>query len=143
MSKQTGAALLALGALLLGASPAARAEGPYAKVQPVLTAARTVLDEPLLLPDGSPLKVTSMIVTIDPGEETAWHRHGVPTYIYVLAGEVTVDYGEQGTRAFGPGGSFMEAMGQWHRGTNRGREPVRILAVYLGSETARNVIPKE
>jgi len=39
-----------------------------------------------------------MIVTIDPGEETAWHRHGVPTYIYILAGEVTVDYGEQGQR---------------------------------------------
>lgn len=142
MSMKTRTAALLLGAALVALPAAARAEGPYQKVQPVLTASRTVLDEPLLLPDGSPLKVTSMVVTIDPGEETAWHRHGVPTYIYILSGEVTVDYGDQGTRAFGPGGSFMEAMGQWHRGTNRGREPVRILAVYLGSDKAQNVIPK-
>lgn len=135
------AAVFALGVLTPHA--AARAEGPYKKVQPVLTTSRTVLDEPLAHADGSPLTVSSMIVTIDPGEETAWHKHGVPVYIYVLSGAVTVDYGDQGTRAFGAGGSFMEAMDVWHRGTNRGAEPVRILAVYLGSDTARNVIPRE
>lgn len=121
----------------------ASADGPYQKVQPVLTTSRTVLDEKLLLTDGSPLDVTSTIVTIDPGEETAWHKHGVPLFVYILSGTVTVDYGDKGTRSFGPGGSFMEAMDHWHRGTNRGTEPVRILAVYMGSEKARNVIPKD
>lgn len=137
-----------LSALLLGvtlSAPADRvqAEGTYSKVQTVLSTTKTVLDETLLFPDGSPLNIASTIVTIDPGEETAWHKHGVPLYIYILSGEVTVDYGDKGTRTFGPGGSFMEAMDHWHRGTNRGREPVRILTVYLGSDKAQNVIPRQ
>jgi len=128
----------------LGAPTApARAEGPYQKVQPLLTASSNVLDEKLLLPDGSPLLVTSMIVTIEPGEATALHKHGVPVYIYILSGTVTVDYGEKGTKTFGPGTAFMEAMDFWHRGTNPGTEPVRILAVYMGSEKSRNTITKE
>ena len=121
---------------------AVHAAGPYSKVQSVLTSSTTVLGEKLLLPDGSPLNITSTIVTIDPGEETAWHKHGVPLYIYILSGEVTVDYGDQGTHTFGPGGSFMEAMDHWHRGTNRGSVPVRILTVFMGSDKALNVIPK-
>ncbi|MEO5375680.1 MAG: cupin domain-containing protein [Alphaproteobacteria bacterium] len=127
---------------LLAPVAAARAQSPYQKVQPVLATSATVLDEKLLLPDGSPLTITSTIVTIDPGEETAWHKHGVPLYVYILSGEVTVDYGDKGTRTFGPGGAFMEAMDHWHRGTNRGKEPVRILAVYMGSDKAQNVIPR-
>ncbi|MBF0561022.1 MAG: cupin domain-containing protein [Alphaproteobacteria bacterium] len=119
-----------------------RAEEPYQKVQPLLATSETVLGEKLQLPDGSPLKITSTIVTIDPNEETKWHKHGVPLYAYVLSGEVTVDYGDKGTRTFGPGSAFMEAMDHWHRGTNRGKEPVRILAVYMGSDKAKNVIPK-
>src|SRR4030042_3389414 len=121
----------------------ARAEGPYKKVQPVLAPAKTVMEENLVQPDGSPLHITSTIVTIDPGEETGWHKHGVPLYIYILSGEVTVDYGEKGTRTFGPGGSFMEAMAHWARRTHRGKEPVRILCVYMGSDKAQNVIPRD
>lgn len=135
-------AALALGGVLLATPDAGRAAGPYKKVQPVLAASTTVMDERLLEPDGSPLSVTSTIVTIDPGEETAWHKHGVPLFIYILSGEVTVDYGDRGTRTFGPGGSFVEAMDYWHRGTNRGTEPVRILTVSMGPDSAQGVIPK-
>ena len=37
----------------------------------------------------------------------------------------------------------MEAMDVTHFGINRGTEPVRILAVYMGAEGARNVIPAQ
>lgn len=137
-----GIILLVLAALLTPPTLAS-AEGPYQKVQPVLDATQTVMGESLVQADGSPLHVTSTIVTIDPGEKTGWHKHGVPLYIYVLSGEVTVDYGDRGTRAVGPGGSFMEAMDVWHRGTNQGAEPVRILAVYFGSDQAPNTIPRD
>jgi quercetin dioxygenase-like cupin family protein len=136
-------AALAVGLAVGAPFAAARAEGPYSKAQPLLAATSNVLDEKLLLPDGSPLLVTSAIVTIDPGEATAWHKHGVPVYIYILSGTVTVDYGEKGTKTFGPGTAFMEAMDNWHRGTNKGAEPVRILAVYMGSEKSRNTIARD
>jgi quercetin dioxygenase-like cupin family protein len=139
---RTRGAVFVLGAALLVPAFTARAEGTYKKVQPVLDTAKTVMDERLSLPDGSPLNVTSMIVTIDPGEETTWHKHGVPLFIYILSGEVTVDYEGKGKHTFGPGDSFMEAMSVWHRGTNRGSLPVRILTVYMGSDKAQNVIPR-
>ncbi|MBF0164638.1 MAG: cupin domain-containing protein [Magnetococcales bacterium] len=141
MSTFTRIALL-MGWILCAPLQVVHAQGPYQKVQPLLTASRTVLDEPLVLPDGTPMNITSTIVTIDPGEETAWHQHGVPLYAYILAGEVTIDYGDQGTRTFAPGSAFMEAMNHWHRGTNRGNVPVRILAVYIGWEGGNHVIPK-
>ena len=129
--------------LLLASLTLALAEGTYKQVQHVLDTTMTVMDEKLTHMDGSSLHVTSMIVTIAPGEATGWHKHGVPLYIYVLSGEVTVDYGENGIRTVGGGGSFMEAMDVWHRGTNQSKEPVQILAVYMGSDKARNVIPRE
>ncbi|WP_130470917.1 cupin domain-containing protein [Candidatus Magnetaquicoccus inordinatus] len=119
-----------------------QAEEAYRQVQPLLHTAQSVLGEPLLLADGTALQITSTIVTIAPGEKTAWHKHGVPLYAYILSGAVTIDYGEQGTRCFTPGMAFMEAMDHWHRGTNQGEEPVRILAVYLGTEKSQLVIPK-
>ncbi|MBF0183536.1 MAG: cupin domain-containing protein [Magnetococcales bacterium] len=118
------------------------AEEAYRTVQPLLHTTETVLHEPLTGADGSPLEITSTIVTIQPGEETAWHKHGVPLYAYILAGELTVDYGAQGVRQFPVGSAFMEAMDHWHRGRNLGRETVRILAVYLGTANGQKVIPK-
>lgn len=136
-------AALIIVVILIAPLTIARADGPYNKVQPVLDTAKTVMGENLKLPDGSPLHIISTIVTIDPGEKTGWHKHGVPLYIYILSGEVTVDYGEKGERTFGPGGSYMEAMAYWHRGTNLGKEAVRILCVYMGSDKAQNVIPRD
>ncbi|MFN3075589.1 MAG: cupin domain-containing protein [Alphaproteobacteria bacterium] len=133
-----------LAAMALVSTPVVAAEKEaYQKVQPLLATDKTILGEKLLLSDGSPLEITSTIVTIEPGEKTAWHKHGVPLYAYVLAGELTVDYGDKGTRTFGPGIAFMEAMDHWHHGINTSGKPVRILTVYLGSDKARNVIVKE
>ena len=35
----------------------------------------------------------------------------------------------------------MEAMDVAHFGINNGKEPVKILAVYMGAKGAKNVIP--
>ena len=129
--------------ILIAPLTIAHAEGTYSKVQPVLDTSKTVMGEILTLQDSSPLHIISTIVTIDPGEVTGWHKHGVPLYIYILSGEVTVDYGDKGVRTFGPGASYMEAMDYWHRGTNRGKVSVRILCVYMGSDKAQNVILKD
>jgi quercetin dioxygenase-like cupin family protein len=115
--------------------------GPYQRVETLLSTEQTVIGEPLAYPPGR-AKVTASIVTIQPGEETAFHRHGVPLFAYVLSGVATVDYGDKGVKVYPAGTAFMEAMGQRHRGMNRGPVPVRILAVYMGSDQAESVIVK-
>lgn len=105
----------------------------------LLATATTVVGEPLRYPTGTPARVTASIVTIVPGADTPLHRHPVPLVAYILAGELTVDYGSHGKRTFRKGDAFVEAMDVAHRGMNLGTETVSILAVYLGAEGVANV----
>lgn len=122
-------------ALLPLAAPAQEAYPTRA----LLATATTVVGEPLRYPTGAPARVTASIVTIAPGADTPLHRHPVPLVAYILAGELTVDYGSHGKRIFRKGDAFVEAMDVAHRGMNLGTETVSILAVYLGAEGVANV----
>lgn len=132
--------------LLIGLTTAAQAgnvEQDYKKVVPLLSAPRSVVGEAIVYPGGTAADITAAEVVIRPGEKTGWHKHGVPLFVYILSGEVTVDYGDKGVRTYKAGEAFMEAMDQFHNGMNAGAEPVRILAVYLGAEGMKNVIHKK
>jgi quercetin dioxygenase-like cupin family protein len=104
---------------------------------PLLSSGTTVIDQPIAYPEGTP-KVTGAIVTIPPGGETGWHLHEVPLFVYILEGEVTVDYGEKGVKVVKAGESILEAMDWAHNGMNKTDKPLRILAVYMGAEGVDN-----
>lgn len=125
--------------LCLSVAPVIAADD-YARVVPLFDGSKNIVDETLVYPQSGPAKVTSLIVTMEPGEETGPHRHGVPTYGYILEGQVTVDYGTHGKRTYRKGEAFMEAEGVTHDGVNDGNVPVRILVVFMGAEGASNVI---
>lgn len=101
---------------------------------------KTVMDEQIAYPATGAAHVNAMIVTITPGQQTELHKHGVPVFIQVLEGEVTVDYEGHGKRTYKQGESFLEAMDVAHRGMNLGSVPVKILAVYMGAEGSQDVI---
>lgn len=107
----------------------------------LLSTGSTIVGEPIQYPTGAPAHVTASIINIPPGQRTISHRHGVPLFAYMLQGELTVDYGAKGKRVYRAGEAFMEAMDVEHYGANTGTEPVRILAVYIGADGAKNVIP--
>ena len=79
------------------------------------------------------------VVTVAPGSPAAFHRHPVPLVAYILEGELTVDYGENGLKNFRPGDGVVEAMNVPHRGMNLGSGTVKLLAVYVGAEGSANV----
>jgi len=133
MTRRIGV-LIAVVCLWLSASGAVSAKD-YKKAEDVFVGGETVVGEPIAYPPGM-AKVHALVVTLMPGEETGWHRHGVPLFGYVLEGEVTVDYGPHGTRTYRQGAGFMEAMATTHNGRNTGTEPCRVLAVFMGAEGA-------
>lgn len=98
--------------------------------QTILDTNKTVIGQPIQYPSGSP-QITSKIVTIPAGSETGQHIHEVPMYAYILKGEVTVDYGEKGTKTFLEGESIVEAINYTHNGKNNGKEPTEILIVLM------------
>jgi len=99
--------------------------------QTILDTGKTVINQDIQYPSGSPL-VTSKIITIPAGAETGQHIHEYPMFAYVLEGEITVDYGDKGTKTFEKGDSFVEAINYTHNGKNTGSEPTKILTVLIG-----------
>jgi len=108
------------------------------KVETLLQTGTTILGQPLGYPGGGAPRITAVIVTLEPGQDTGRHRHPVPLYGHVLAGELTIDYDGHGTKVYRTGDAFMEAIGTWHNGRNEGPETVRILAVFIGAEGVAN-----
>jgi len=122
------------------AAPQAAAAVPSYPATPLLSTGTTIVGETIRYPKG-PAHVTAAIVTLAPGGRTILHKHGVPLFAYILEGELTVNYGKHGTRTYGPGQTFMEAMNVAHFGINNGSKPARLLAVYMGSKRAKDVVP--
>lgn len=139
MLRPAFAAPAALLAALMLASPALADDRGYPSA-PLLSTGTTIVGETIKYPAGAPAHIDASIIDLAPGEKTIMHKHGVPLFAYMLQGELTVDYGAQGKRIYRAGQAFMEAMAVEHFGTNTGTEPVRILAVYLGADGAKNVI---
>ena len=130
---------LALGALMIGLAAAPVLADGYPAI-PLFTGSKTVMDEEIAWPTSGKARVNALIVVLAPGEKTVVHKHGVPTFIHVLEGEVTVDYEGHGTRTYHQGESFLEAMDVSHAGINTGKVPVKILAVYMGADGTKDVI---
>ena len=134
-------ALAVFSACALASTANARdAAKPSYPAVPLLSTGTNVVGETIRYPQGA-AHVTAAIVTLAPGGRTILHKHGVPLFAYILSGELTVNYGAHGTRTYKTGAAFMEAMDVAHFGINKGAAPVRILAVYMGADGAKNVIP--
>jgi quercetin dioxygenase-like cupin family protein len=126
-------------ALFRSMHPAAAEDAPppghfYSGVRTVLSTGNTVTGEPIRYPAGAPAQLTTMEITLEPGQQTGWHTHPMPVFGYILEGELTVDYGAKGVRTYVKGEGLAEAMNEAHNGRNTGLGPVTILAVFIGAE---------
>lgn len=112
---------------------------PAARV--LLATDKTIVGEPILYPQEAPARITAAVVEFAPGASTGWHMHDVPTFGYMLEGELTVDYGAHGKRIYRAGDALVEAMSIAHTGHNSGQQPAKILAVFVGAEGKKNSVP--
>ncbi len=101
------------------------------------------LDQPIGYPKKVPAQISSSIVTLEPGQETGWHRHRVPMYAYILEGTVSVEYDAGVVKDYPAGTAFMEAEDVWHNGSNKGDDAVRILVVYMGAQGKKNSVERK
>lgn len=129
---------LALGVAVAFAS-AAHAETSYPPVEVLLQSETTVIGQPIVYPKG-PAEITVAIVTMQPGQVTGWHRHEAPLTAHMLEGELTVDYGDDGTRVYRQGDTLIEALGSRHNGQNTGTGIARVLVVFSGAVGTPNTV---
>lgn len=131
--RQLRLGIVALGLFAAGAASTVALEATT-RVTPLLSTGKTIMDEPIIYPTGTPAKVTTAIVEMQPGAETGWHTHGVPLTGLILDGELTVDYGAKGKRTYKKGDSVAEAISIPHNGKNTGSGVMRLFVVYMGAE---------
>ena len=117
-------------------------ETTYPPLQVLVSSSQSILGQDLEYPSGKPV-FTAAIVTLQPGESTGVHKHNVPLFAMILDGELTVDYGPDGTKVYVKDDTLIEAFRTDHNGTNTGAEPVRILAVFAGSDAVKNTVTAE
>ena len=136
-------ALMAAGSVALfviGGATALTLEPPP-PFTPLLSTSKTIMDEPIVYPTGTPAKLTTAIISMPPGGETGWHTHGVPLTGLILEGELTIDYGEKGKRTYKAGQSLAEAINVPHNGQNTGSGILKLFVVYIGAEGLPTSIP--
>ncbi len=102
----------------------------------------TILDQPITYPKKKPAQISSSIVSLEPGQETGFHKHGAPMYAYILEGTLTVEYDAGVTKEYPAGTALMEAQGVFHNGTNKGDTTVRVLVVNMGAKGVKNSVER-
>lgn len=114
----------------VGNKASASPQPSYDKVREVFSGDKTIAGEKITFPQKD-ASIRAIVVTLEPGEKTAWHQHGAPLFAYILQGEVTVFYEGIGDKVFREGEGVMEAMTVTHQGRNTADGETRILAVFL------------
>ena len=98
-------------------------------VTPVKTTAVTSTGQPLVLPQKN-VEVGASIYDIAPGATLPVHKHPFARYAYVLAGTLQVTNVDTGkSDVFKAGDFIVEMIDQWHRGSNIGADPVKLVVI--------------
>lgn len=112
--------------------------GVAAEVKPPVVAAQVLKTanswdgKPIAYPQGT-AEVTALKIELQPGAETGWHQHPVPSFAMVLEGTLEVTQRDGSSRQFKAGEVFAEVVNVSHNGRNVGSSPVKLMVLYTGA----------
>lgn len=114
-------------------------QAPGIKITPVLRTATTVTGQPIQYPR-FPNQLTASLGEFEAGGADALHQHPVPNIVYVLEGTLTLEIEGQAPRVFTAGQAYVEPLNTWHRASNQGSTPARIISVVAGAKGKPGVV---
>jgi quercetin dioxygenase-like cupin family protein len=107
-------------------------EGIQATPINVVGNGKTIIGQPYALP-ATNQDLKPFNVTIGAGKSTDIHKHPVPALVYVVSGELEINYGSKGKRVVKTGESYVEAINWCHQGSSYGSKPVNVLVFYFNT----------
>ena len=107
-------------------------QAPGVKVTQVLKTTTSWDDKPIVYPEGK-AEVTGLLVEVEPGAETGWHLHQVPSFAMVLQGTLEVKLKDGQVKRLQAGEALAEVVNTLHNGRNVGDIPVKIVVFYAGA----------
>lgn len=118
--------------LCLPLSALALEPAPGVKVTQVLKTTTSWDDKPIVYPEGK-AEVTGLLVEVEPGAETGWHLHQVPSFAMVLEGTLEVRLKDGQVKRLQAGEALAEVVNTLHNDRNVGDIPVKIVVFYVGA----------
>ncbi len=97
---------------------------------------------PIFYPEGD-AEVTVLIIEIAAGESTGWHQHPVPSFAYILEGELEVTLESGQSKIFTGGSAISEVTNSIHSGQNIGSTTLKLVVFYTGAIGKRLTILEE
>jgi quercetin dioxygenase-like cupin family protein len=133
-----GGVFLAIGGLTLAQQGG---HGDHGQAKVTVLSARDVAEKL----DGKDTKVTTVEVTLEPGQSSPPHRHPGPVFGYILEGEYEWGLNDQPVKKLKAGDTFYEPTGSLHRVSRNpsGKGRTRVLAVLLHSRDAKQLVLPE
>jgi quercetin dioxygenase-like cupin family protein len=104
------------------------------KTEQLLKTGQTRDRQPIAYPKTDKPELVSVIGIIEPGGRTPLHEHPVPTYVYVLEGEVELQSHGGQPHHYKAGEAYIEALNHQHQLFNKGNVPAKVLVVFVGEE---------
>ncbi|MBI2255377.1 MAG: cupin domain-containing protein [Proteobacteria bacterium] len=133
-----------VGALLLclSCATAIAEDAKPITVTPIMVTQATASGQPIVLPQGE-IELTAATYNIAPGAVLPEHKHPYPRYAYVVAGTIAVANLETGkTVTYHAGDVIVEAVDQWHKGSNVGTDAVKLIVYDFAPKGAQNMVKK-
>lgn len=121
-----------LAALLTsGASQALDATSAI-KVTPLLKSTSSWDGQQLKWPEGQG-EVVALVIEIAANAETGWHEHPVPSFAYILEGDLQVTRRDGSVKLLKPGDALAEVVGVYHNGKALNGKPVKLVVFYTSA----------
>jgi len=140
--KRSCVALIVVAAVGIGGMTLAGSDPPVEAKAKVTTLSATDVAEKL---DGKDARVTTVEVTLEPGQSSPAHRHPGPVFGYILEGEYEWGLNDQPVKTLKVGDTFYEPTGSLHRVSKNpsARTKTRVLAVLLYPRDAKQIVIPE
>jgi len=123
---------LGLSGLMFQSAAFALDSSAQVKVSTVLKTETSWDGKPIVYPSGKS-EVSGLIVEIAPGAQTGWHLHPVPSFAFVLEGELDVEQKNGSVKHIKAGEAFAEVVNTLHNGRNVGTVPAKLVVFYAGA----------
>ncbi|HEX7116021.1 MAG TPA: cupin domain-containing protein [Steroidobacter sp.] len=138
------AAKLSLAALVLLLPSLSQAIEPSEKVKvtALLKTTTTWDGAPLSYPEGQ-AELTGLVIVVQPGGETGWHEHPVPSFGLVLEGTLEVTLKDGKVKRIEAGEAVAEVVGTVHNSRAIGDKPVKLVVFYAGAAGTPVTISRE
>lgn len=109
-------------------------------VTPLLKTTTTWDGQPIVYPEGQG-EVTAFIIELAANGETGWHEHPVPSFAYILEGELEVTRRDGSVKRLKPGEALAEVVNTFHNGRALNDQPVKLVVFYTGAVGKKLTIP--